>query len=369
MSQNHEFVIYVGAYTRRLPHVDGHGEGIYRLWLDAEGALAFDGVAARLANPTFLALDPVRPQLYAISEVDTVAGRPGAALYAFALDAGTGAGRGALIRLNWRRTGGAASCHVTVDRAGRCALTASYHGGSVAVLPIGRDGRLAPRIHQVQHTGSGPHPARQQGPHPHGVYIDATDRYVFVPDLGADWVYVYDFSAGFRPGPTPWAIIHPGAGPRHLALHPNGRWVYCANELDATLSVLAFDPASGVLAEQGWVPLLPDGVDGDGSEIALDAAGRFLYASVRRYDSIAIFAVAPDGSALTLIGHEPTQGRTPRHFALSPDGRLLIAANQDSDSLVTFRVDAETGKLTPTGHSAVVPSPACVLIVPQHADP
>lgn len=368
MSQPREFVIYVGTYTQRLPHVDGHGEGIYRLRLDAEGALAFDGVAARLVNPTFLALDPVRPQLYAVSEVDEVVGRPGAALHAFALDAG----RGALTRLNWRRTGGAASCHVTVDRAGQCALTASYHGGSVAVIPIGSDGRLGPRTCQVQHTGSGPHPARQEGPHPHGVYIDATDRYVFVPDLGADRVYVYRFSAGhgnLTPHDPPWAVIHAGAGPRHLALHPNGRWVYCANELDATVSLLAFDRASGALAERSWVPLLPAGVDGDGSELALDAAGRFLYVSVRGHNSLAIFAVAPDGSALTLIGHEPTQGRTPRHFALSPDGRLLVAANQDSDSLVTFRVDTETGKLTPTGHSAAVPSPACVLMAPQHADP
>lgn len=372
MSQVQESIIYVGAYTRRLPHVNGHGEGIYRLWLDAEGALTFDGVAARLANPTFLALDPVRPQVYAISEVDQVAGRPGAALYAFALDAGPDAGRGALIRLNWQRIGGAAACHVTVDRAGRCALTASYHGGSVAVLSIGRDGRLASRTHQVQYTGSGPVAVRQGGPHPHGVYLDATDRYVFVPDLGSDRVWVHRFDAGqpaLTPHDPPGAVIHPGAGPRHLALHPGGRWIYCANELDATLSVLAFDPESGVLAEQGWVPLLPEGIDGDGSELALDVAGRFLYASVRRHDSLAIFAVTPDGSALTLIGRAPTQGRTPRHFALSPDGRLLIAANQDSDSLVTFRVDAETGRLTPTGHSATVPSPACVLIAPQHAHP
>ncbi len=357
MAQNREFVIYVGAYTRRLPHVDGRGEGIYRLRLDAEGALTFDGLAARLVNPTFLALDPVRPQLYAVSETDE------AALHAFAVDAGPHGGT--LTPLNRQPTGGAASCHVAVDRAGRCALTANYRSGDVTVLPIGRDGRLASLTQLVPHIGAGPNAARQGRPHPHGVYVDAADRYVFVADLGVDRVYVYDFSAGFRPGPEPWASIHPGAGPRHLVLHPNGRWIYCANELDATVSLLAFNPASGVLAEQGWVPLLPDGVDGDGSEIALDAAGRFLYASVRRHDSIAIFAVAPDGSALTLIGNEPTRGRTPRHFALSPDGRLLVAANQDSDSLVTFRVDAETGKLTPTGHSAVVPSPACVLI----ADP
>ncbi len=357
MAQNREFVIYVGAYTRRLPHVDGSGEGIYCLRLDAEGALVLDGVAARLVNPTFLALDPVRPLLYGVSEADE------AALHAFAVDAKPDGGT--LTPLNRQPTGGAASCHVAVDRAGRCALTANYRSGDVTVLPIGRDGRLASLTQLVPHIGAGPNPARQAAPHPHGVYFDLTGRHLLVPDLGSDRVWVYRFAAG-QPAlalhDPPWAAIHPGAGPRHLVLHPNGRWIYCANELDATVSLLAFDPASGVLAEQGWVPLLPDGVDGAGSEIAIDAAGRFLYASVRRHDSIAIFAVAPDGSALTLIGHEPTRGRTPRHFALSPDGRLLVAANQDSDSLVTFRVDTETGKLTPTGHVAAVPSPACVLI-------
>lgn len=374
MSQPREFILYVGTYTRPLPHVDGHGEGIYRLRLDVDtGALAFDGIAARLTNPTFLAPDPLRSQLYTVSEVDMTAGRPGAALHAFALDMQQSAGRGTLTRLNWRRTGGATSCHVAVDRAGRRVLTANYNGGNVTVLPIGSDGRVGPMTQQVTHAGSGPNPARQEKPHPHGVYFDLTGRHVFVPDLGIDKVCVYRFSTEqgtLTPHDPPWAILHPGAGPRHLALHPNGRWVYCANELDTTVSVLAFDPASGVLAEQSWVSLLPRHSEGDGSknlssaaEIECNTSGRFVYASIRGHDSIASLAAAPDGSTLTLIGHEPTRGRTPRHFALSPDGRLLVAANQDSDSLVTFHVDAGTGRLTPTGHSAAVPSPACVLIL------
>ncbi len=370
MSQTREFVLYLGTYTRPLPHVDGHGEGIYRLRLDADtGALALDGVAARLTNPAFLALDPVHPQLYAVSEVDNMAAdQPGGALHALAIDTQPGANFAALTTLNSQSTGGGAPCHVTVDGEGRCVLIANYNGGNVTMLPIGSDGRVAPVTQQVHHTGAGPNPARQQRPHPHGVYLDLTGRYLFVSDLGIDKVCVYRFGAergALIPNDPPGAIIHPGAGPRHLALHPNGRWIYCVNELDATVSVLAFDPASGALAERGWVPLLPGHLDSSNSaaEIAIDAAGRFVYASLRGHDSIAICAVAPDGSALTLIGHESTRGHTPRHFALSPDGRLLVAANQDSDSLVTFHIDAGTGRLTPTGHSLTVPSPACVLIL------
>ncbi len=368
-------MLYLGTYTRRLPHVDGHGEGIYRLRLDADtGALASDGVAARLTNPAFLALDPMRPQIYAVSEVDNMAAdQPGGALHALAIDTRPGANFAALTALNSQPTGGGAPCHVTVDGEGRCVLIANYNGGNVTTLPIGSDGRVAPVTQQVRHSGAGPNPARQQRPHPHGVYPDLTRRYLFIPDLGIDKVCVYRFDAkqgALVPNDPPWAIIHPGAGPRHLALHPNGRWIYCINELDVTVSVLAFDPASGVLVERGWVSLLPSHSEGgspknldSAAEIAIDAAGRFVYASIRGHDSISICAVAPDGSALTLIGHESTRGLTPRHFALSPDGRLLVAANQDSDSLVTFHVDADTGRLTPTGYSAAVPSPACVLIL------
>lgn len=396
-----ELTLFIGTYTRPLPHVDGHGEGIYRCRLDVTtGALACDGVVARLDNPTFLALDPAGRRLYAVSETDETDGAAGGALHAFAIgDAG-------LIPLNWQFTGGAAPCHLVVDPAGRCVLTANYNGGSVSVLPIGEDGRVGPLAQLVQHIGVGPHPIRQTTPHPHGVTFDLAGRYLFVPDLGTDRVHVYCFadrrrrrlkpadsagvrllqravadatlagldrlppdeSLGFNPQQAAWATIHPGAGPRHLAFHPNGRWVYCINELDVTVSALAFVPETGRLEERGWVSLLPHGHSegrspknlASGAEIALDPAGRFVYASLRGYDSIAILAVAPDGG-LTLLGHEPTQGRTPRHFALTLDGRLLVAANQDSDSLVTFRVDPETGGLTPTGHATRIPSPACVL--------
>ncbi len=394
-----EIVLYIGTYTRPLPHVNGHGEGIYRCRLDvATGALACDGVVARLDNPTFLACDATGQRLYTISEADETASRPGGALHGFAI---AGAG---LIPLNWRPTGGAAPCHLALDPAGRCVLTANYNGGSVSVLPVEQDGRVGPLTQLVQHTGAGPHPIRQRSPHPHGVYFDRTGRALLVPDLGTDRVHVYRFSAEqgtLMSYDTPeshpersaaetsassaepskdWAALHPGAGPRRLALHPNGRWVYCINELDITVSLLTFDPDTGRLAERGWVSLLPNGHPGGRSpkeaghsegrspknlasaaEIALDPAGRFAYASLRGHDCIAVLAVTADGG-LTPVGHEPTQGCTPRHFALSPDGRLLVAANQDSDSLVTFRVNPKTGGLTPTGHAVHVPSPACVMM-------
>jgi 6-phosphogluconolactonase len=364
MPQARELVLYVGTYTQALPHVNGRGAGIYRYRLDAEtGALAADGVAAHLANPTFLAPDPARRRLYAASEVNEVAGLPGAAVHAFAIDDEAGT----LTHLNWQSTGDAAACHVAVDGSGRCVLAANY-AGSVTVLPVGHDGRLGPLTQRVQHTGPSSDPAHPTWPHPHGVHPDPTGRYLLVPDLGLDRIFIYRLAPEqviSAPHDPPWSAAHAGAGPRHLAFHPNGRWIYCANELDATVSAFAFDIASGGLTEIGWVSMLPAGFAGasSGAEIAVDRAGRFAYASSRGHDSIASFAIDPEGGALTPTGHVSTRGRTPRHFALSPDGRLLVVANQDSDSVVTFHVDPDTGRPTPTGHVAEVPSPVCVVML------
>jgi 6-phosphogluconolactonase len=365
LHQARELILYVGTYTQPLSHVNGRGAGIYRYRLDAKsGTLAAGGVAARLDNPSFLALDPARRYLYAASEVSEMAGQPGAAVHAFAIDRGAGA----LTHLNWRSTGDAAACHVAVDRSWRWVLVANYAGG-VAVLPVESDGRLGPLTQHVQHTGPSTDPDRPAWPHPHGVHLSPSGRYLLVPDLGLDRIFVYHLAAEqgtLAPhGDPPWAAFHTGAGPRHLAFHPNGRWIYCANELDATVSALAFDDATGGLTEIGWVSMLPTEFTGTGSgaEIAVDSAGRYAYASCRGHDSIASFAIDPEDGALAPIGHVSTRGRTPRHFALSPDGRLLVAANQDSDSVVTFHVDPGTGRLTPTGHAAELPSPVCVVMM------
>ena len=155
----------------------------------------------------------------------------------------------------------------------------------------------------------------------------------------------------------------PGAGPRHLAFHPEGRWLYSINELDATLTVLAFDNQSGILTEKQTIGTLPvDFTDPNTTaEVVVHPNGRFVYCSNRGHDSTAVFGIDTDTGRLTLIEIEPTRGGHPRFIGIEPSGKYLIAANRDADNLVSFKIDSETGKLTPTGHEVRIPQPVCVV--------
>ncbi len=352
--------LYVGTYTR------GGSRGIYALRLDlADGTLSRPEPAADADNPSFLALSPCRRFLYAVSEVARSAGRPSGAVRAFAADPASGR----LTPLNQQPSGGAGPCHLIVDSQKRNVLVANYSSGSVAVLPIGPDGRLGPPSCVVQHHGSGPDRDRQEGPHAHSVNLDPAGRFAFVADLGLDQVlvYRYDDAAGkIQPHDPPAARVAPGAGPRHLAFHPSGRFVYVINEMASTVTAFAFDPAGGAMSEVQTLSTLPPGWSGETTtaEVAVHPSGRFLYGSNRGHDSIAVFAIDADSGRLAPLACEPTLGAEPRHFALDPAGRFLVAANQDSDTLVPFRIDAATGRLAQAGPPVNVPSPVCVRFVP-----
>jgi 6-phosphogluconolactonase len=155
--------------------------------------------------------------------------------------------------------------------------------------------------------------------------------------------------------------LKPGAGPRHLAFHPNGKVVFSLNELDSTITAFARDQRKGTLKELQTLSSLPTGFTGNnsGADIHLSPDGRFLYSSNRGHDSIAIFVIDSQG-ALIAVDHESTGGSTPRNFALDPTGGFLLAANQKSDNIVVFKRDQKTGRLSPTGHVAQVPSPVCL---------
>ncbi len=233
------------------------------------------------------------------------------------------------------------------------------------MLPIQEDGQLAPASDAIQHEGSSVHPRRQTGPHAHSANLDPTNRFAFVPDLGMDKVMIYklDIAAGkLVAGEQPWAEVAPGAGPRHFTFHPNMLYAYVINEIGSTITAFAYDMANGKLTEVQTVPTLPEDFDGESTtaDIHVHPSGKFLYGSNRGHDSIAIFEVDEATGKLTPIGHESTQGKSPRNFGLDPTGTFLLAANQNSDTIVSFRIDTATGKLTPTGHVTNVPSPVCV---------
>ncbi len=354
------WAVYIGTYTR------GESQGIYRSVLCAsEGTLSEPQLAAETANPSFLAIHPNRRFLYAVGEAGMFEGRPEGGVVAFAIDPKSGG----LNRLNAQSSKGRGPCHLIVDGAGRNVLVANYGGGSVAVLPLGPDGRLRPASSFVQHEGSSVDPRRQTAPHAHSINLDAANRFAFVADLGLDQVLVYRFSseAGtLRPHDPPAAKVVPGGGPRHFAFHPSGRFAYVINELNCTVTAFDYDADEGRLRTLHSVPTLPADFEGNNTtaEIVVHPSGKFVYGSNRGHDSLAAFRVDRETGRLTPIGHTPTGGETPRNFAIDPSGRFVLAQNQASDSVVVFRVNTETGELQPTGSRIAVPSPVCIRMMP-----
>lgn len=360
-----KLLAYVGTYTAR------GSEGIYVYSLDpSTGALAPAGTPVLVDNPTFLAIHPSRRTLYAVNEVGTFDGKPGGAVSAFSIDPTTGA----LTFLNQQASHGVAPCHLSVDQTGRFVFVANYSGGNLAVLPIAPDGSLGAATDVVQHHGSSVNPRRQKKPHAHSITLDPTNRYAFAANLGTDKIMIYriDLSAGkLIPHDEPWVSLHPGAGPRHFAFHPSLEQAYVINELDSTLTAFAYDQAAGTLSKGQTISTLPIGasVDNTCADVHVSPSGRFIYGSNRGHNSIAIIEIDSDTGQLTCVGHEPTQGKTPRNFALDPTGSFLFAANQDTDTIVAFRVNQETGRLTPTSRVTAVSMPVCIQIVSLETDP
>jgi len=351
--------VYVGTYT------DGTSRGIYRTVLDlATGTASAPVLAGEAKNPSFLALHPGGRFLYAVSEVDDFGGAKSGAVLAFAVDAATGD----LKLFNQQPSQGGAPCHLVVDKTGKNVLVANYSGGNVALLRIAADGRLEPPSVVRAHEGSGPNTARQQKPHAHGIYLDAAERFVFSPDLGADRVFVYRFDAAKGTlEPNGAAALEPGSGPRHLAFHPSGRFAYVINELTNTITRFAYDAGKGHLARIDNVSSLPQGFEGTSytAEIEVSRDGRFLYGSNRGHDSLVVFRVNPTDGGLTLAGHVPVGGNWPRHFTIEPSGRALLAAHQRGGTVGFFKLDAQTGMPAPIGKTVAVDKPACLLPVPR----
>jgi 6-phosphogluconolactonase len=256
---------------------------------------------------------------------------------------------------------------VALDKSGKWLFVANYGGGSVAAFPVQEDGSLGKASTFVQHAGSSVNPQRQRRPYGHSANPSLDGRFVLAADLGLDQVLTYplDPVKGMASSASSIAKIQPGSGPRHLAFHPDGRFAYVASEMAATVTAFAYDPSKGEMKELQTISMLPADFTGTkaAAEIAAHPSGKFLYASNRGHDSIAVFAIDAKGM-LTAVEYVPTQGKNPRNFAIDPTGAYLLAANQDSANVVVFRIDSKTGKLTSTGDRLEAAFPVCVTFVP-----
>ncbi len=355
--------VYVGTYTRK------GSEGIYTFELDPQtGKATPPQLAAKLVNPSFVAISPSGKFLYAVNEVSNFPGANGkkaGGVTSFSMDAKSGK----LTKLNSQISEGAGPCHLSVDHTGKCVIVANYGGGSVASLPVKANGELESAASFIQHEGSSVNPRRQKGPHAHSVNVDAGNNFAVVADLGLDKLLVYKLDAKegtLTPNDPPSVSSNPGAGPRHFSFHPNGKFAYVCNEMQSSVTAYAYDAKQGVLTSRMTLSTLPEDYEDKGNSTAealVHPSGKFLYVSNRVHDSIAMFQIKDDGT-IKHIGNESTQGKIPRNFGIDPTGKYLLAANQDSNTIVVFEIDQSSGKLKSTGTVIEVPTPVCVRMTP-----
>jgi 6-phosphogluconolactonase len=350
------YFVFVGTYT------DGDSEGIYVYRMDMQtGALALLSKAPGVENPSYLAISPSHKYLYAVNQLMEFNGQSGGAVSAFSIDGKTGN----LTLLNQQPSHGAGPCYVSVDQNGEWVLVANYGGGTLAIFPVEGEGKLGEATDVVQHKGKSVNRKRQKSPHPHAIVLGPSSPYAFAVDLGIDRVINYKFDpthGKLLKNKIPFTKTAPGSGPRHLTFHPNGKFAFLILELNSSMTSLHYNSEKGAFSEIQTISTLPDGFDkkNKSADVHVAPSGRFLYGSNRGHDSVVIYKIDQTTGKLTMVGFEPTQGRTPRNFAIDPTGRFLLVANQNSNNIVSFSIDQTSGKLKPTGNITILPNPVCL---------
>jgi 6-phosphogluconolactonase len=355
-------LVYFGTYTGP----DTGSQGIYVASFDPlRGRLGEPRLAAPTPNPSFVVVHPSRPLLYAVNEVSNFEGRDAGSVTAFAIDPLTGD----LRQLNQVSSRGSGPCHLSLSRNGKNVFVANYGGGSVTALPILKDGSLGASTGFVQHEGSSVDPRRQKGPHAHMIDTDPKTGRVLAADLGLDRVLIYRFDKGQFAPDSPAAVgTDKGAGPRHFAFSPDGKDLYVFNEMMVTITHYRRDGDD--FKKKDSISTLPAGVSpgpqDSAAEIVAHPNGRWIYASNRGTDTLALFERSATDGGLTRVDHVSSGGKTPRSFGIDPSGRWLIAVNQRSETgqVVVFAIDPATGKLTPTGQTVSVGAPVSVAFFP-----
>ena len=319
---------------------------------------------ADIQNPFFLAISPDQHFLYAIN-AEKFGGAADEFVAAYAIEDRTGQ----LKRLNQQSSRGTASCYLDVDATGKTVVVANYASGSVASLPVMKDGSLGEAASFVQHSGASVDPARQKGPNAHSIVVSPDNRFALAADLGIDKILVYRLDAAtakLTPNEAqPFVKQQPGSGPRHITFHPNGRRVYVINELKNTVTFFDYTADSGTLTERQTISTLPANFTGKSycADLKITPDGLFLYGTNRGHDSIATYRIADDGK-LTLITIEPSLGKGPQNLLITSDGHWLLCANMPGNSVIVFRIDSKTGHLKAAGEPIAMPMPSCIRWLP-----
>jgi 6-phosphogluconolactonase len=374
-TRSNKILAYVGTYTG-IAGSGSNGEGIYLFEMDVlTGELSHRKLAAKIENPSWIAIHPSKKYLYAANEISNYNGNSGS-VSAFAIDSASGD----LSPLNTVSSEGAGPAYLSIDSSGKYALVANYGGGSLAVLPIQPDGSLGAAVDIYRDTGSlGSTTATNaplgsfavsghDAPHVHMIAPDPRNKFVLAADLGQDRIYSFRFdpvSGKLTPSnDVPFTSLPSGDGPRHFVFHPSGHWLYAIQEEASTVVLFHYDPETGSLTSQQTISTLPLGFTGSSfaSEILISPNGRFLYAVNRLHDTIAIFAIATNGK-LRRVGETSTLGDYPNQCRIDPSGSFFYACNRRSDAITTFRIHRDTGLLAFTGQYTPVGSPASITFL------
>lgn len=353
--------LYVGTYTSG----DSTSKGVYTCEFNAEtGKLTQPVLAAELKNPSFLAVHPSGRFVYAVNELSEGGGRGKGGVTALAVQPD-----GTLKKINEQPSPGGAPCHCNVDSTGTSLLIANYVGGNVVVYPIAADGSLEPASSIQQHEGSSVDKSRQEAPHAHSINLSSDNRFAYAADLGLDKILIYNFDSAkhtLTPANPPAALVTPGGGPRHFAIHPSGRFAWTNNEMTMIVTGFRRNPEDGSLFAIQEISTVPGGYNGRKStaECLVHPSGKFLYVSNRGHESITAYTIDESTGLLTYVENENTGGREPRNFFIESSGRWLLAENQNTDTIFVFSIDQQTGSLNPTGNSVSVGRPVCIRALP-----
>ncbi|PKQ63867.1 6-phosphogluconolactonase [Labilibaculum filiforme] len=341
------YSFYLGTYT------DGESEGIYKLTMDTAGHIEMLGLAATTNNPSFLAFANHQQTLLAVNEIRLDNDMGTVESYQI---------NDSLKLISRKASGGAHPCFVTANNAGEV-LTANYSGGNIGYLQVKKNGELSDLLAVQQHKGSGSVVNRQDRPHAHSVWFQPNSNNIIAVDLGTNelWISSIDMASNkFKPAQQAKVSLAHGAGPRHLAFHPNGNFFYVINELDNTITTFSISSSKEIklVANVSTLPANFEGVSNT-ADLHISNDGKFLYGSNRGHNSIVIYEVQKDG-ALKLVGHQPTRGDHPRNFSLSPDDKFLLVANKNTNNIVCFERNSSTGLLTFVDE-VKASSPVCIL--------